>query len=384
MDEGCENSMKKSNKYMDMVLDAMSIVEGHDMLVPKMRLTNDIYEHIEKEVEDGRIFSTKVTRMPGYRKIAVYSSLGPCIVLDTSVAFDRTAYHTPENCIFCAEEYYRRTGRPYMKKDQTKIEAVMRPGASSQAGFLNDDENLADVILVDNTVLKALDITYDQIADRMETVTGKARRLAFLEDNKGKDYWRVVEKGVLVGNLKISWVSYRGYQACPFGCEGQDALSDTDYTVTNTKTGKSIFFSKLHMHLLRRHQFFEGHTKYRLDPRACVEVLEVEPDKSYKPIYKSEEYWRMSQGSCSGDDTVQDYLDNLKKNNYYKDLLEVVEKGKKTILKRYLHVWTLGDKLLMISDKGVKGPFTIDGIELTDDGYGLRAYEKAVRKYIEP
>jgi len=47
-----------------------------------------------------------------------------------------------------------------------------------------------------------------------------------------------------------------------------------DYHVTNSD-GDELFFSELHIHLIKAHHFFEGHTKYRLDPEKCIKFLGI-------------------------------------------------------------------------------------------------------------
>jgi hypothetical protein len=48
-----------------------------------------------------------------------------------------------------------------------------------------------------------------------------------------------------------------------------------DYTITNIKTGDSISFSELLIHLISVHHFFEGDVKHRLAPIEIIDVLEI-------------------------------------------------------------------------------------------------------------
>ena len=148
-----------------------------------------------------------------------------------------------------------------------RIEKMMRPGACSEEGFLSPDEKLYDVYLEDDETLKRLGATYGGIADRLD---------------------EIVKSRGLHENLTVEPTHYWGWQECPFGCSDElgelgdeyralyeKTTSSSDYTVTNGALKESVFFSGLHSHLVRDHHFFEGHTKYRLDPEQCVRVLEI-------------------------------------------------------------------------------------------------------------
>jgi len=162
----------------------------------------------------------------------------------------------------------------------SRIEKVMRPGAWSTEGFLSSDEKLYDVYQKDDETLKRLKITYDQVADKLDAIIKFCRNCEWVPEDTGDT--------CNLHNLKIKRICYLGYQGCPFGCSGEleelgegyhDLLrkthSATDFDVTNSVLKESIFFSELHSHLIRDHHFFEGHTKYRLDPEQCIKVLEI-------------------------------------------------------------------------------------------------------------
>ena len=56
-----------------------------------------------------------------------------------------------------------------------QIEARMRPGQWSAKGFLGVDESLEKVILGDRQTLTEFDISYNQIADKIEQILKDAR-----------------------------------------------------------------------------------------------------------------------------------------------------------------------------------------------------------------
>lgn len=151
-----------------------------------------------------------------------------------------------------------------------KIEKVMQPRASSTAGFLVPGENLYTIYKTDHDTLERLGVTYDQIATKLEEVMNACK------DNPLEE--------TILGNLIFTPTHYMGWQDCPFGCTEElreihkdeaNTTASSDYLVVNADTKESIFFSELHPHLIRDHHFFEGHTKYRLDPERCIRVLNI-------------------------------------------------------------------------------------------------------------
>lgn len=153
-----------------------------------------------------------------------------------------------------------------------RIEKVMYPGGCSTEGFLAKGEKLYDVFQKDDETLKRLGITYDQIADKLEEIAEN-----------------VTLTTVHLGDLIINCACFFGHQECPFGCTeelkeiGKDihdpvltkTMSSTDFTITHQNTGETLFFSGLHAHLIRDHHFFEGNTKYRLDPERAIQILGI-------------------------------------------------------------------------------------------------------------
>ncbi len=68
--------------------------------------------------------------------------------------------------------------------------------------------------------------------------------------------------------------SVRGRLPCPFGDPG--IFPKTNVTVRNTRTGREITYTDLHIHLVRVHGFYEGRgSPFRLEPKDLAEVLEI-------------------------------------------------------------------------------------------------------------
>jgi len=148
------------------------------------------------------------------------------------------------------------------------LEENMIPGKSSDGGFLAVGEKLMEVYKVDKETIKRLGVDYSRIAEELENVI-KASSATEITTYR---------------NLSITKNATFGWQDCPFGCtdklelmglESGNTKGSADYHVTNTDTGDELFFSDLHIHLVRDHHFFEGHTKYRLDPEQCIKILRI-------------------------------------------------------------------------------------------------------------
>jgi len=80
------------------------------------------------------------------------------------------------------------------------------------------------------------------------------------------------------GQFEVRFVSFRGWQSCPFGPDWPEACGSAtrDIQIRNVRADATIYFSELMIHLIRDHQFFEGEgLGYRLDPKQTVEVLEL-------------------------------------------------------------------------------------------------------------
>lgn len=181
---------------------------------------------------------------------------------------------------------------------------------TSMGGFLDKTQSLKKVIEEDAKVLQHYRITHKQIGDRLDSLMEQAFRQGDLLRRAGKDIPRVTLKGVPVpvdevlveGKFKVAIVSFGGSQGCPFyygskptKCGG----GSYEFTVKNIRQGSEIKFSSLLPHLVRDHHFFEGNTSYRLDPKATITVLELQPGVDYTPKTKTEIIWKYT-GAIGG------------------------------------------------------------------------------------
>ena len=151
-----------------------------------------------------------------------------------------------------------------MKQDPrlSEIEKNMRPGEISKSGFLGDDERkLVDILLDDGQAVTALNLNHKILADRMEEITAKGR------EGFGNP--------VLVdGYLEVLVEDSRGTIACPFQHMGM--YPKENVKVKNIKTGESIHWTALNIHMIREHGFYEGiGSPFRVEPLDLIRILEI-------------------------------------------------------------------------------------------------------------
>jgi hypothetical protein len=181
----------------------------------------------------------------------------------------------------------------------SELEARMRPGAWSGAGFLGATESLKDVIILDTQVLSDLNISHEQVANTLESVLLAAKEL---EENSENRWARMMDynilldvifkssptpyfhldnlpdadKGYLVKHFQVLTVRAKGFQECPWGCEDNPTWGSFDFVIVNRETGEYITGPGLIVHLIREHHFFEGvESSYRVYPAKVVRVLEL-------------------------------------------------------------------------------------------------------------
>ncbi len=172
----------------------------------------------------------------------------------------------------------------------------------SESGFLLPGESLKEVYEADRKFLEKVNITYDQIADVLMTLVGKASRVRQLQYEKTKEAWP--KEGYLVDRrYRVQITTYMGAQQCPF----QDPTDkhyygyeygSADLAIKDEKTGRTLTFNTLLPHMIRHHHFFESpNVSHRVNPSDVIEMFEIKPGQNTKPTYWTEYYW--SQGSSS-------------------------------------------------------------------------------------
>lgn len=184
-----------------------------------------------------------------------------------------------------------------------EIERRCKPGFTSNFGFLSAEQDLRSVIEADSKTLQRLGITHEQIADKLESLILQAKREDDIFDrtaNHYSDHNKAFERGYNVNSNRFVVACFysMGSQECPFFIQKNEreiltcGRGSTDYKVTNTGTGESIYFPGLMIHLVRDHHFFEGDATYRLDPNQAVKVLDLRSGVDYTPKFSEEVVWQ--------------------------------------------------------------------------------------------
>lgn len=151
-----------------------------------------------------------------------------------------------------------------MKQDPklSQIEKFMSPGEISRTGFLgNDSRKLVDILIDDGQLVTSLNTNHRVLADRMEWLAEKGR------EGFGNP--------VLVdGFLEVRVQDSRGLIACPFQHAGM--YPKENILVVNTKSGESLLYTALNIHMIREHGFYEGKgSLFRVEPECIVRILGI-------------------------------------------------------------------------------------------------------------
>ncbi len=162
------------------------------------------------------------------------------------------------------------------------VEEQMRPFIGlSRAGFLGRDESLLDILRADAETLRRYGITHEEIAELLSQVAAYSRNTDHYQVKVGDERFDV--------DLNM----YLGSQECPFFKHSDDGKyfhphpmdwdidirhrAGCDYKVRNVRTGQSLEFGGLLIHLIRVHKFFEGKgTSYRLPPEDVIRFFGME------------------------------------------------------------------------------------------------------------
>lgn len=130
------------------------------------------------------------------------------------------------------------------------------PGKISKDGFLgSDSRHIHDIVEEDMRILEALDVDRTYLADRLHF---------FIRSGRQGLGMPVEEEGY---RIEVNW--QRGMLPCPFGEPGLHPKLMA--VVTHSASGKTIRYSQLSVHLIRRHGFFGGKGSFfRLEPRELV------------------------------------------------------------------------------------------------------------------
>src|SRR4030042_898841 len=144
--------------------------------------------------------------------------------------------------------------------DITKLDIVLRSSILVADGFMGDGHrSVTEVIDTDAGELFALDVTAQQIVDRMKEITEKAA--------SGQGTWVEIDD-----NRQAMVDETRGSLPCPWPHEGY--YSKRVPTLKLVDSGKPIPWADLNQHMSGAHGFFEGRgSHFRIEPAEAVKML---------------------------------------------------------------------------------------------------------------
>lgn len=184
-------------------------------------------------------------------------------------------------------------------------------GRMSKSGFLLPGESLKEIYEADRKFLEKVDITYDQIADVLTTILGKALRVRQLQYEKTRNAWP--KEGHLVDRrYRVHITTSMGAQECPFQDPTNEHYFGYEYgnanlAIKDEKTGKQLKFNTLLPHMIRHHHFFESpNVSCRVNPSDIIEMFEIKPGQETKPTYWTEYCWSDGSGSTNMDASAKE------------------------------------------------------------------------------
>ncbi len=143
---------------------------------------------------------------------------------------------------------------------ERRIVERMAPGVLCLEGFLGEDPRpLSEIIQTDRRTLEKLGLDCLSVARRLEQIHEVAAAN--------------LERPVRVGpDLEAAHQSAMGRIPCPWG--GCGMWPKGDVRLTDRKTGRTIHFTALSIHLIAKHGFFQGRRhRYRLEPDQIARLL---------------------------------------------------------------------------------------------------------------
>jgi hypothetical protein len=144
--------------------------------------------------------------------------------------------------------------------DLEKLENVLHSSVIVSGGFLGTDtRNLDEIISNDLSELAGLGITITKLVGRMKEITNTAiPALGNWTDIDKKRQTRVEEA--------------KGSLTCPWPHTGSFAKRVT--FVKNNETQQTLKWTDLNIHLIEKHNFFEGiGSPYRIEPKELVKII---------------------------------------------------------------------------------------------------------------
>ncbi|AYV85404.1 MAG: hypothetical protein Satyrvirus15_1 [Satyrvirus sp.] len=163
--------------------------------------------------------------------------------------------------------------------------------------ILSDDTSLKDIMDGDKKYLDSVDVTYDQIADKMETII---RKFFLYRDSKKYEWQRKTATCRMGDEYRSKLLKQHGggginiknkfFMSCTTKSVQNQLLDSehhgneydsTNFTITNLRNDLTIKFNTLLIHMIRQHHFFGSPgSSYRLDPSSIIYVLLIKNSKT--------------------------------------------------------------------------------------------------------
>ena len=140
------------------------------------------------------------------------------------------------------------------------LEVMLRSSRIVAGGFLgNETRTLQEIIDSDLAQLENLGYTTTQLAGRMQELTEKAIP-------------RLGNRIDIEENLTIASQDYKGWIICPWPHPTRIAKRVT--IAKRLDTDESIRWTDLNIHMIARHDFFEGRGSiFRIDPAKLIGII---------------------------------------------------------------------------------------------------------------
>ena len=140
------------------------------------------------------------------------------------------------------------------------FEKFLRSSRLVAGGFMGDDvRSVYEIVEADMAELSRLGFTAKKVAERMQQITDIAI--------PGLGTWVKLDE-----QRQVKIYEAKGWLVCPWSHPGKFAKRIT--TVSIAKSGVSISWSDLNIHLIGEHGFFEGKgSNFRIEPRSLIAAI---------------------------------------------------------------------------------------------------------------
>ena len=141
-----------------------------------------------------------------------------------------------------------------------RLEEVLHSSKLVSGGFMGSDtRSVLDIIDADLAELSRLGVTAERVAVRMQEITDIAKG--------GLGNWVTIDE-----NRQAMTEEAKGTLVCPWPHPGKFAKRVT--TVKLNKSGQTIHWADLNIHLIAEHSFFEGRgSVFRIEPEKLIRVI---------------------------------------------------------------------------------------------------------------